>query len=204
MGLVDHNLDVLSNFVPKDAIQDVKDYLGSYKIHLKIQKDRRTILGDYRPAFQGKPHTISVNGSLNQYHFLITFVHELAHLITHLNHQRSVSPHGKEWKNTFAHLLIRFTQKKIFPPDIETAIMKSIHNLSASTCSDPELYRVLRLYDLHTPGHLVESLALGTIFKTEKGKHFRLISKRRTRYECVEIDTGKKFLFPGIYEVFKE
>ncbi len=204
MALVEHELDALFHFVPHNAVQDVKDFLHSYKIHLKVKKERSTILGDYRPAHNGKPHTISVNGTLNKYHFLITFIHELAHLINYLNHQRNVNPHGREWKTVFATLLNRFTSKNIFPSDIEQALQLSIHNLSASTCSDPVLYRVLLKYDETQGMILVENIQPGELFRTVKGGLFKMHSKRRTRYECVEIKSGKKYLFPGIYEVFKE
>lgn len=204
MALVDHELNALYHFVPADAVQDVVDFLHSYKIHLKVKKDRTTVLGDYRPAHNGKPHTISVNGTLNKYHFLITFIHELAHLVNYLNHQLNVNPHGREWKTVFATLLNRFTTKKIFPPDIEEAIQQSIHNLSASTCSDPVLYRALLKYDENMGMTLVENIRPGELFRTTKGGVFKMLTKRRTRYECTEIKSGKKYLFPGIYEVFKE
>ena len=98
MPIKTHPLEALKNYLPENTFEDVIEFMHSYKIHLILRKDRKSILGDYRPAHRGKPHTISLNISLNKYHFLITFIHELAHLINYLNHQQSVMPHGKEWK----------------------------------------------------------------------------------------------------------
>jgi hypothetical protein len=114
-------------------------------------------------------------------------------------------PHGSEWKNVFALLLTRCPDKKVFPDDIHEAIIKSMSNLSASTCSDPALFRVLQKYDPHKEQlSLVESVGIGNTFKTSDGKLFKIMNKRRTRYECIEIDSGRKYLFPGIYEVLQE
>lgn len=205
MPLRQHELQSLKEFLPDHTLEDVIYYMQLYKIHLILRKDRKSILGDYRPAYAGKPHTISLNISLNKYHFLITFLHELAHLVNYLQHKRSVAPHGNEWKQNFTILLKRFTDKRIFPNDIHEALLKSMNSLSASTCSDPNLFRVLHKYDGSKHNKvLVESIGIGNQFITEEGRVFRIVLKRRTRYECIEIETGKKYLFPGIYEVLSE
>ena len=204
MALVEKELNIIGKYVPQLAVEKVIQYLHEHKIHLIIRRERKSVLGDYRPAHQGKPHTISVNCNLNSYHFLITFVHELAHLLTHIKHGRKVMPHGTEWKQCFSSLLVEFINLKIFPHDVELALYSSMNNPAASTCSDPHLYKVLRLHDGDKHTELVEKLAIGTHFRTEKGTLYRLEAKRRTRYECIEIETQKKYLFPGIYEVYKE
>lgn len=205
MALKTHALDALTNYLPENTLDDVIWFMETYKIHLILRKDRKSILGDYRPAHQGKPHTISLNISLNKYHFLITFIHEVAHLVNHLNHGRRVSPHGKEWKEVFATLLKRFTDRNVFPPDIHAALTKSMKSLAASTCSDPVLFRVLHNYDTHKESRsMVENIPVGGLFRTIDGDVYKVISKRRTRFECENMDTGKKYLFPGIYEVIAE
>ncbi len=204
MGLVRKELTALNDFLPEGAADMVIAYMHQYRIHLKIKRERKTILGDYRPSMNGKPHTISVNANLNKYHFLITFIHELAHLVNYLNHGRKAAPHGREWKECFAFLLKKFVDKNIFPQDINIAINQSISNLSATTCSDPVLFKVLYKYDDDNGKFLVEELSIGDIFKTENGDIFRIKEKRRTRFACENIHTKKLYLFPGIYEVFKE
>lgn len=204
MAMIRHELDTLRHFLPEGAAEDVIAYLHQYHIKLMIRRERKSILGDYRPAHAGKPHTISVNGNLNPYHFLVTFLHELAHLMTYINHQRRVSPHGTEWQQCFAGLLADFTKKAIFPPDLQAAIQRSQQRITASTCSDPELYRALSRYDPSKDTVRVESLAIDAHFRTDDGRQFRLIAKRRTRYECRETASGRTYLFPGIFEVYKE
>lgn len=204
MALVEKELNIIGKYVPEKAVEKVLYYLHEYKIHLIIRRERKSILGDYRPAHQGKPHTISVNCNLNPYHFLITYIHELAHLLTHIQHGRKVMPHGPEWKQRFSRLLEEFIQLKLFPHDVELALYRSMNNPAASTCSDPHLYKILRAHDGDKLTIMVEKLPIGSHFKTEKGTRFRLEAKRRTRYECIEMDTQKKYLFPGIYEVYKE
>ena len=204
MALVRKELSTLHDYMPSDAVELAISFMKEYKIHLKIKRERKTILGDYRPSHNGKPHTISVNANLNIYHFLITFVHEVAHLITHTQHPRRVSPHGAEWKNNFAFLLHKFIDLHIFPEDIKKALYQSIHNLSATTCSDPILFKTLYKYDNENGKILVEHLSINDIFKTEKGDKYLIKEKRRTRYVCENLHTKKIYLFPGIYEVFKE
>jgi|JI10StandDraft_1071094.scaffolds.fasta_scaffold179280_1 SprT protein len=199
--LRDHDLELLGNYVPEGAAEEVLYFMHTYQIHLKIKRERRAILGDYRPAHGGKQHTISINGTLNPYHFLITFIHELAHLITYLNFNGRVAPHGAEWKSCFKTLLQRFVTGNIFPNDIKKALMESLEDMRASTCSDPELYKVLVRYNPDKGLVMVENLPPGAEFITDNEKRYRVLEKRRTRYVCVEIRTGRKYLFPGIAEV---
>ena len=205
MALKTHSLDALGAFLPANTLDDVIQYMHAYKIHLIVRKDRKHILGDYRPAHQQKPHTISINSSLNPYHFLITFIHELAHLLTFLQYQQRVSPHGKEWQFQFAQLMKRFTDRSVFPGDLQQALIRSMQRPAASTCSDPALFRVIHRYDHRVAkGQLVESLSPGDRFRTADGTLYEMLTKRRTRYECVQIESGKRYLFPGIYEVQRE
>lgn len=205
MAFKEHPLHGIVDFIPDGSFEDVVYFLETYRIHLKITKDRKSLLGTYKPAWKGQPHTITVNGTLNKYHFLITFIHELAHLINYLNHGARVRPHGAEWKQAFGLLLERFHSKDLFPKEIQRALSESMKNMSASTCSDPHLYELLSKYNTVTKNTvMVKTLPLGAYFSTEDGKHFVLKHKRRTRYECVEVDTKRSYLFPGIYEVLPQ
>ncbi len=47
-------------------------------------------------------------------------------------------------------------------------------------------------------------VGIGNRFTTDDGRAFLVTVKRRTRFECIEIVSGKKYLFPGIYEVLSE
>ena len=54
--------------------------------------------------------------------FLITLLHELAHLLTFEKWANKVSAHGKEWKAVFGQLLAQFIEHDIFPDDIKKSI----------------------------------------------------------------------------------
>src|SRR5690606_11878715 len=147
-------------------------------------------------------HRISVNGNLNPYAFLITLIHELAHLVTFEQYGNRVQAHGKEWKSIYRKLLEQFLGKSIFPPDVEAALHRSLHNLPASSCADEPLVRVLRQHDHpDEKGVLVEELPEGALFEIEGGRVFRKGKKLRKRFQCKELATGKLYLFSGLYEV---
>ncbi|HTE27021.1 SprT-like domain-containing protein [Flavitalea sp.] len=195
-------LDYLRRFIPAESAQKTLDYLVHYKVHLTITRERKTVLGDYRHATMTKTHRISVNGNMNKYAFLITLIHELAHLVTFLRFGNRIQAHGKEWKRVYGEMLIDFMQLPVFPPDIRQALASSLHDLPASSCADEPLMRVLRNYDDRKDGQLlVEQVPEGKLFDTGEGRIFRKGKKLRKRYQCVEIKTGKLYLFSPVYEV---
>lgn len=197
-------LSTLEDYLPENCSNDVIFYLNKYKVQLTVTRQRQSILGDYRHAHMGKTHRISVNGNLNKYSFLITLLHELAHLFTFDNYGNRVQPHGKEWKTSFSQLLSTFITKKVFPPDLEIALHKTISNPAASSCADHQLLRALMKYDKQKESHfLVEQLANGSYFEIKDGRLFRKGELIRKRFKCTEIKTGKLYLFSGLYEVKK-
>ncbi|WP_127124656.1 SprT-like domain-containing protein [Pseudoflavitalea rhizosphaerae] len=195
-------LEYLSQFIPPASVPRVLEYLQQYKVHLTITRERKSILGDYRHATLYKTHRISVNGNLNPYSFLITLIHELAHLVTFIQYGNRVQSHGKEWKALYAMLLTDFMGKELFPPDVEQSLRRSMHDLPASSCADENLMRILKNYDPRQDGIvMVEQLQEGQLFDIGEGRIFRKGKKLRKRYQCVEVRTGKVYLFSPIYEV---
>ena len=194
-------LDAIRKYIPEKAAQLVLDYLNLHKVHLTITKERKSVLGDYRHATTYNNHRISVNGNLNQYSFLITIIHELAHLLTFTQYKNRVDPHGKEWKRIYGVMLKDFLHPEIFPPDLLYFLNESLHDLPASSCSDEKLMRVLKKYDSGNGLVLVEQVGEGKLFDAGKGKLFRKGKKLRKRYQCIEMSTGKLYLFSPIYEV---
>src|SRR5689334_6529072 len=124
-------LDNLRSYLPDGAFEHVLEYIQRYKIHLKITRDRTSVLGDYRHAHHDKNHRISINGNLNSYSFLVTLIHEIAHLVTFEEYGNRVLSHGNEWKKNNAMLLAYFLQHDIFPPDVKKVLQQSIHNPAA-------------------------------------------------------------------------
>ena len=192
----------LQSYLPQGSFEEVLYYLQHHHVHLTISRRRQSILGDYRHALTDKNHRISVNGNLNKYAFLITLLHELAHLFTYEKFGHRVQAHGQEWKNEFSKILAKFLLKKIFPADIEKALMHTLQNPAASSCGDEKLLRVLHNYDEKKEGiHLVEQLQEGTLFSIKGGRIFKKGEKIRKRFKCVEVKTGKFYLFSAVYEV---
>jgi SprT protein len=164
----------LQNFLPEGTFKPVFEYLDQFHVHLTIARERKSVLGDYRHRMDDKNHRISVNGNLNKYSFLITLLHELAHMLTFEKYGNKVMAHGKEWKLIFGQLLAQFIDHDIFPPDIKNTLLASIQNPAASSCADEALLRVLRNYDEKDSKLLfVENMPEGSLFKTHDGKVFR-------------------------------
>lgn len=195
-------MQALASFLPDNSFEQVMAYLHHYKVHLTITKARSSVLGDYRNAYGEKHHRISVNGNLNKFSFLVTLLHELAHLLTFEKYKHNVAAHGREWKTIYGSLLATFIEHDIFPADIKQALLQSLHNPGASSCAEEGLMRVLRNYDAPKEGvYLLEQLPENTLFLTKDGRQFVKGNRLRKRYRCKEVETGALYLFSPIYEV---
>jgi SprT protein len=198
------DFSALASYVPDGSFEPVLQYIIDYKVQLTVTRSRSSVLGDYRHAHAGKNHRISVNGDLNKYSFLITLLHEIAHLITFEKHGNRVQPHGQEWKMLFGNLLSVFTHKNIFPDDVQQTLLRSINNPAASSCGDEKLLRVLKKYDERKEGiFFVEQITQGEKFKIKGNRIFEKGEKIRKRFKCKEIATGKWYLFSPVSEVMK-
>src|SRR6185295_7231652 len=185
----------LQDYLPPGTYEEVLSYLRQYKVHLTAARERKSILGDYRHSTHHANHRISVNGNLNPYSFLITLLHELAHLLTFEQFGNKVLSHGREWKAIYVNILAQFLQHRVFPNDIETELVRSLKNPAATTCAEDGLLRVLRKYDTKESHHrLVEEIETNKLFRTYDGRVFKKQEKLRKRFKCVEIETGKVYL----------
>ena len=195
-------LGALSDFLPEGSFDEVAGFLHRYKVHLTITRARKSVLGDYRNAVAGSMHRISVNGNLNKYAFLITLLHELAHLLTFEKYGHRVNAHGVEWKREFGDLLRQFLTGNVFPADVRAAVMRSLERPSASSCADTVLTKVLYRYDMRPEGVcLVEEVPEGALFRIPGGRIFRRGEIIRKRYKCAQIPDGQVYLFSPVYEV---
>lgn len=195
------NIQILQQYLPEGTAEQAYEWIQQYRFRFRISRSRNTRFGDYQaPRNPGELHRISVNHDLNPYAFLITFTHEVAHLITFEKYKDQVLPHGKEWKEAFAMLLQVFINRKIFPKDIEDALKRYVLNPKASSCSDHHLYRVLKRYDAKPVTHL-EEIPIDSIFQLGKNGIFKKGIKRRTRYLCMHLESKRMYLISGIAEV---
>lgn len=201
--MMDNKVRILSQYMPEQAAQLIAGWIDTYRCEFKITRGRESKFGDYRSPYNGQGHRISVNHNLNPYAFLITTVHEFAHLLTFNQWQGKVKPHGTEWKNNFKRMMIPFFEMGIFPLDIEKALAKYLKNPAASSCSDQGLFKVLRTYDIRQEDGFVSITEIieNQVFEIKTGRQFKKLSKNRTRYKCLEIATGKIYLFSPLAEV---
>jgi predicted SprT family Zn-dependent metalloprotease len=192
----------LSRYLPAGTEALVMHYLEHYRVHLTITKKRQTLLGDYRHPVPGRSHRISVNGNLNPYAFLITLLHELAHLITFEQFGPRVSAHGAQWKKCYGVLLAELLSQVALPAELQVELKRSLKNPAASSCAEESLMRVLKKYDTPKAGSfLLEQLQQGESFKIADGRVFVKGEKLRKRYKCLEQRSGALYLFSPIYEV---
>jgi len=189
----------LRPFLPSGAENYVSEFLIEKVVHFTITKERKSKYGDYRQPYQGKPHLISINGNLNKYAFLITTLHEMAHLTAYEKYRNNINPHGIEWKQEFQSVFQPLLELNILPNDITLAVNNYLRNIKASSCGDDALYRVLKRYD-KVQGTLVEHLEFGAKFKLN-GKVFVKGNKLRKRYECQVLNSRQKFRVLGVAEI---
>jgi SprT protein len=192
---------VLAQYMPPAAAPVIARWIDYFQCEFKIAKGRRTKLGDYRHPFQGAGHKISVNNDMNPYAFLVTTVHEFAHLLTWNDHKNKVKPHGLEWKHNFKRMMHPFLEQQIFPEDIQKAISLYLHNPSASSCTDLQLSRALKKYDQASSGSRLEEIPLHTVFTIKDGRKFKKGERLRKRYRCTCLDNGHVYLFSPLAEV---
>ena len=112
-----------------------------------------------------------------------------------------IKPHGKEWKRTFQHLMLPFINPQIFPDHLLPLLAEHFKNPKASSDSDATLALELKQFDVPNGKTYVFEVPLGTHFKLYNGKVFQRGAKRVKRYECIEIKTGRLYLFNPNAEV---
>ncbi len=192
---------VLSTYLPERAVAPCMALIKENRVHLKIVNERVTRHGDYRRLANGQ-HQITVNATLNKYRFLITLVHEIAHLVAFEKYGRRIKPHGLQWKHTFQYLMLPFIRPEIFPSGILPLLARHFKNPKASSGTDAQLSIALKKFDeQQSDKSYVFELPVGSVFRIYNGKLFRKGNRRTKRYECVEVSSGKVYLFQPNAEV---
>ncbi len=190
----------LAKYIPQAALQPCLALIQEHQVHLKIVNTRVTRHGDYRILPDGS-HQITVNAQANTYRFLVTLVHEIAHLLAFQRFGRQIKPHGKEWKYTFQHLMLPFIRPEVFPKDLLPLLAKHFKNPKASSDTDAKLSLALKMYDPPNDKNFIFEIPYGGVFRLYNGKLFKRGNRRVKRYECVEITTGRLYLFNPNAEV---
>jgi hypothetical protein len=195
---------VISKYVHGKSVDYAYQLWATNPFHFKVTRTRKAKHGDYQYNSRVKAHMITINGSLNPYLFLITFIHEVAHQRNIIANGMRVAPHGKLWKGIFRSIMGPVMNEQHFPPDILQKLRKHMENPRASSDTDLGLTRVLLGYNKeYRPGVLyLESLKPGERFVFE-GKVYKKIAHKRTRALCRETGTGREFLIPELTSIKK-
>lgn len=191
---------IIAPYLPEHAVDAVFELIKANGVNLKIVRERVTRHGDYRKDTAGS-HQITVNASLNKYRFLITLIHEIAHLAAFEKYGRNIKPHGVEWKMTFQRLMVPFIRPEIFPNQLLPLLARHFKNPKASSDTDATLSIALKQFDDKSDKNYVFELPYGSQFRIHNGKIFRKGAQRVKRFECLEVSTGKLYLFSPNAEV---
>lgn len=185
--------EVMGRHVPPAAQAYCVELWLRYPFRLRITPGRLTKLGDYRYDKRKKTHQISVNATLNPYAFLITYIHEVAHLLAFQTHGFRIAPHGSEWKESFKSLMQPMLNDLVFPPDVLKPLRTHMRNPKAASGSDQRLSLALQQYDRQDGSIALAEVAPEQAFRFRK----MLMVKetvRRTRALCREVKSGKRYL----------
>jgi len=196
--------NLLEDRLPEGSSGLVLDWLENDPVSVLISRPRQTKLGDYRPAIDGRPERVSINGNLHPVEFLITLAHEMAHVENYRQNGRRVKPHGKEWKAVFRNKLAQIIKAGFLDERYNSAIYDCFfrkERLATTMCSvlkrliDNEKGRVSPLR--------VEDIPEGSIFLTGNGKKLVKGTKMRTRYKCREINTNRVYTVHPMAEIIE-
>lgn len=190
--------EILIKYVPRNALGGVNALIDKYPCHLKIVRKRSTKHGDFKRYTDGRVQ-ITINNDLNPYRFLITLVHEFAHLVTFQEYSK-IRPHGIEWKLNFQRLMLPFLNTDVFPDEILRLLATHLIHPKASSDGDINLSMELRKYDLDTDKTLIFEIPDKSRFQY-RNRTFVKERKRRSRYECIEVLTHKRYIFHPHAEV---
>tara|TARA_B100001093_G_scaffold421521_1_gene413818 strand:+ start:361 stop:960 length:600 start_codon:yes stop_codon:yes gene_type:complete len=187
--------------IPLGSLEYVKGLLNNQNILIKLKNNRKTKHGDFSVKKDFSVE-ITINSDMNPFRFLITLLHEISHFFVYQDFGFKTKPHGFQWKSKFKELLIPVINNKVFPDDILSPLAKYAINPKASTDTDLDLSIALNKYNVSISTYVLD-LEQGDKFKASNKKNYLVIRKRRKRYECMEIDSKKIYLFSPNYKIMK-
>lgn len=188
---------IMEERVPVPAVDYCYRLWEEAPFDLKITRTRQTKVGDFTARRNMSRPRITLNHELNPYLFLITYIHEVAHLRVYLRYGNRVDPHGDEWKTQFRLLLEPVMHPDVFPDDIMLELLPHMENPKASSFADAALTRVLRQYDADADQYAtLADIPEGSVFRFQ-GKYFKKGKLRRTRVLCHELKSRRQYLVPA-------
>lgn len=194
-------MDKIFQKIPKASLEYVKGLLKYENILFKLKNNRKTKHGDFSVK-KDLSVEITINSDMNSYRFLITLLHEISHFFVYKDFGFKTKPHGIQWKTKLKELLVPVINNKVFPDDVLGPLANYAINPKASTDSDLDLSIVLDKYNVSVSTYILD-LREGDKFKASNKKNYIVVRKRRKRYECMEINSKKIYLFSPNYKITK-
>ncbi|KQT22424.1 transcription elongation protein SprT [Chryseobacterium sp. Leaf404] len=191
------SIQPLEKFLPDNCVGHLKKWFTGHSIHIKITRDRKSKLGDYRKMRDGS-HEITINSTLQPELFFFVFTHELAHLLAFEKYGRRIAPHGNEWKHTFRAMLLESLD--VYSEDLQPIIIRFSRSPKANFMASPELVKYFRFEKSQDGGVFVETLKKGEVF-VYQNQRYVLEGLIKKNYLCVNLETGRKYAFRPLARV---
>jgi hypothetical protein len=186
---------ILIQHVPAEAVNYCTTLWQEFPFNFKLRKSRLSKVGDFT-CRSGQSPQITVNRDLHPFLFLMTYVHEVAHLRVHRALGFKAEAHGEEWKSTFQTLMAPMLISEIFPEPLLTGLKRHMVSPKASSFSDTELTQMFRsLNEREKSAVLLSQIPEGSIFHLH-GRWFKKGKLKRTRVLCREVKTKRQYLVP--------
>ncbi len=97
--------------------------------------------------------------------------------------------------------MLPYINPGVFPAKLLPLIARHFKNPKASSDTDAQLSIALKQYDPPSDKNYVFEIPPGGVFRLYNGRVFKRGNKRVKRYECMELNTGKIYLFNPNAEV---
>ena len=177
----------LNKYLIPGALEFVNEWCAGYAVHLEIKNARETKLGDYR-KMHGRHH-ITLNYGLDSELSFHILTHEIAHMHARVKYGNSIQPHGKEWKRIFAGLILQTLH--LYEPEFQLILKDFARNPRAGYYAYQPLVNYFQMKE--NPERVsLKDLPEGAVFKSGR-KIFKKGNKRKIRYICTDLKTGKKY-----------
>lgn len=195
--------EILAQKLPSAAVNYAVELWEKEPFSFKTTATRKSKLGDFRYRRDRQIQTITINADLNPYQFLLTYIHEVAHLHAFVRFGIEIAPHGAEWKITFQQLMIPVLSNSFFPIDLLIPLRKHMKSPKASSARDLFLMKEMSKYDdksINQDIVFLSDIMPGNRFLLS-GREFEKGETRRTRVLCQEVKSGKQYLIAQLAKV---
>ena len=185
--MTEKEIEVFKKYLPEKSVAYCHQLWKEHHIQFTISPPRKSVYGNY--MHRNGIHHISVNGDLNPESFLVTYLHEVAHLLVRKSTARRPRPHGPEWQKAFRMVMRPMLDSAVFGPELSHVLHRHLEKPKATSCSDPVMHRLLmgskELDEAEKDEVIVDKLPPGTRFVFQS-RTFKVMRKVRTRLECMQ------------------